>query len=232
MEVSTNRWWQLQTVPHELWCTRKIEARKQCKLLTSKACKKIRVSRPLRPYTHASNMKPFSGEPCYTLGGSIFFWPNMWCPKLKKVSGWVNQRFNIWRTTICNRCNNSKKHTSWFRHWKRGRNFWTIKTRKLYKAELDGNSLFDATRRPRKLSWIPKIAIVERRYHCTIIIFGIDVGFRGCHLGSWVLKQDAGHGVFIEFDNVFLAIIQNYKKQYFYKSSSRKNLGKVQNPFD
>ena len=135
-------------------------------------------------------------------------------------------------TTICNRCNNSKKHTSWFRHWKRGRNFWTIKTQKFYKAELDGNSPFDATRRLRKLSWIPKKAIVERRYHCTIIILGIYVRFRGCHLGSLVLKQDAGHGVFIECQNVFLAITQNYKNQFFYKTSSRKNLGKVQIPFD
>ena len=134
-------------------------------------------------------------------------------------------------TTICNRCNNSKKHTSWFRHWKRGRNFWTIKTRKLYKAELDGNSLFDATRRPRKLSWIldtqkshswKEIPLYDSSFSVSMLDFG------GVISVSLALKQDAGHGVFIECQNVFLAITQNYKKQVFYKTSSRKNLG--QNP--
>ena len=33
----------------------------------------------------------------------------------------------------------------------------------------------------RKLTWIPKLAIFERRYHFKTIILGIHVSFRGCN---------------------------------------------------
>ena len=39
---------------------------------------------------------------------------------------------------------------------------------------------FHKTVHPRKLTWIPKIAIVERKYNLKPFIFGIYVRFRGC----------------------------------------------------
>ena len=42
---------------------------------------------------------------------------------------------------------------------------------------------------PDKLTWIPKMAIFERKYLLQTIILGIHVGFRGCIQSSFLRKR-------------------------------------------
>ena len=50
---------------------------------------------------------------------------------------------------------------------------------------------------PRKLTWIPRIAMFERRFFFETIIFGIYVRFRGRNFGKSCFIHDCGQLVII-----------------------------------